>query len=63
MAFEDRVKYVEQGSGQVFYLWRDDDETDWVVGMFSGGGIEIIRRFEAESGAEDFLAELQCKRT
>ena len=54
---------MEQGTGQVFYLWRDDDETDWVVGMSTGGpsGVEIMRRFESQSSAEEFLAGLQCK--
>ena len=44
-------------------LWRDDDETDWVVGMSTGGpsGVEIMRRFESQSSAEEFLAGLQCK--
>jgi hypothetical protein len=62
MPFEDRVKYMEQGTGQVFYLWRDEDETDWVVGMFRGwpSGVQIIRRFESNTGAEEFLAGLQC---
>ena len=42
MPFEDRVNYMEQGTGQVFYLWQGEDENDWVVGMFDGaqGGVE-----------------------
>jgi hypothetical protein len=36
MPFEDRVKYMEQGTGQVFYLWQDEDENDWALGMFDG---------------------------
>jgi hypothetical protein len=63
MPFEDRVKYTEQGTGQVFYLWQDEDEDDWAVGIFAGGprGVEIIRRFESMSDAEQFLAGLQCR--
>ena len=63
MPFEDRVKYMEQGTGQVFYLWRDEDETDWVVGMFTGGpsGVQTMRRSESQSSAEEFLAGLKCK--
>jgi hypothetical protein len=62
MPFEDRVKYMEQGTGQVFYLWQDEDENDWALGMFDGaqGGVEIIRRFDSKSNAEEFLAELRC---
>jgi hypothetical protein len=61
MPFEDRVKYMEQGTGQVFYLWQDEDENDWALGMFDGaqGGVEIIRRFDSKSNAEEFLAELR----
>jgi hypothetical protein len=63
MPFEDRVKYMEQGTGQVFYLWQDEDENDWALGMFDGaqGGVEIIRRFDFKSNAEEFLAGLRCK--
>jgi len=63
MPFEDRLKYMEQGTGQVFYLWQDEDEKDWALGMFAGatGGVDIIRRFDSRSNAEEFLAELHCK--
>jgi hypothetical protein len=62
MAFEDRVKYMERGSGQVFYHWRNEDSNDWAVGIFASGraGVQTVRRFESESSAEEFLAELQC---
>lgn len=65
MPFEDRVKYMEQGTGQVFYLWQDEDENDWALGTFDGaqGGVEIIRRFDSKSNAEEFLTGLQCKRS
>lgn len=65
MPFEDRVKYTEQGTGQVFYLWQDEDENDWALGMFDGaqGGVEIIRRFDSKSNAEEFLTALQCNRS
>ena len=50
MPFGDRVKYMEQGTGQVFYLWRDEDETDWVVGMFTGGRMRRQRPKRARLG-------------
>jgi hypothetical protein len=63
MPFEDRVTYMEQGTGQVFYLWQKEDENDWAVGIFDGGrgGVEVLRRFDSKSNAEEFLAELRCK--
>jgi hypothetical protein len=54
---------VEGDSLEIEHLWRDEDETDWVVGMFTGGpsGVQTMRRFESQSSAEEFLAGLQCK--
>jgi hypothetical protein len=63
MPFEDRVKYMERGTGQVFYLWQDESENDWALGMFAGerGGVETIRRFESRSAADGFLSDMHCK--
>jgi hypothetical protein len=46
---------LEQG-----YLWQDEDENDWVVGIFSGetGGVENFRRFESKSNGEEFLSTI-----
>jgi hypothetical protein len=41
MPFEDRVKYMEQGTGQVFYLWQDEDENDWALGCSTGRKVEL----------------------
>jgi hypothetical protein len=59
MPFESREKFVQRGSGQVFYVWQDDDSGRWVLGMFVGGpeGIQPIGRFDSKVDAEAHLVE------
>ena len=58
-------RHPRHSTGQVFYLWGYEDENDWVVGMFTGGpsAVQIMRRFESQFGAEEFLTGLQFKRS
>lgn len=63
MSFADREKYVEGGSGQVFYVWLDDDSGKWAVGAFVGGpeGVRTIGRFDSRADAENHLTKSGCR--
>ena len=62
MSFEAREKFVQSGSGQVFYVWQDDDSGQWIVGMFVGGpeGIQPLAVFGSKSEAEAYLTNSNC---
>jgi hypothetical protein len=57
MSFDTREKFVQRGSGQVFYVWQDDDSGKWFLGVFVGGpeGIQPIGRFDSKAAAEAHL--------
>jgi hypothetical protein len=59
MSFDAREKFVQKGSGQVFYVWQDDASGKWVVGMFAGGpeGIQPLGRFNSKEEAQAQLVE------
>jgi hypothetical protein len=59
MSFENREKYVERGTGQVFYLWHDDETHRWTLAMFTGGpsGVELVRDFATKTEAVHALTQ------
>jgi|SRR5271157_2284760 len=62
VSFEAREKFIQSGSGQVFYVWQDDDSGQWVVGIFVGGPepIQPLEVFGSKSEAEACLTNFNC---
>ena len=55
---DERVKYVQGGSGQVAFLLSDPLSGDWVIELFSGGPdpTQKIGQFATRDEAESSLA-------
>lgn len=65
MSFEARVKYLESATGQVYYLWQDEESGKWLVGAFAGGpeGVETVADFAEKDSAQTYLVSLGCNPT
>jgi hypothetical protein len=63
MSWEQRIKYVQGGTGQVFYLYQDEQSNAWVIAMFLGGpqGVQVVGTWPTREAAEQQLAHMQCK--
>ena len=63
MGQHNRVKYMQRGSGQVFYLSHDAKSGDWMIEMFVGGpdGIQPIGSWPSQAEAVEKLREMDCK--
>jgi hypothetical protein len=63
MSWENRTKYMEDGTGQVFYLYQDDQSKSWIIAMFVGGpaGVQPVSHFESRKEAEEQLERMQCR--
>jgi hypothetical protein len=61
MDFEHFETYSQRGTGQVFYLWRDDDAETWIIGQSSGfEGIVPVCFCTDETAAREQLAHWDC---
>ena len=62
MSQKERDKYVQIGTGQVFYLYRDEEADRWVVDMFAGGpeGTRRVSDYRTREEAEAYMRSSSC---
>ena len=55
-------KFMEGGTGQVFYVTPDADARVWQVEMFVGGSVyrQPIAAFDTRDKAVEFLSDRGC---
>ena len=64
MSPDERTKYMEAGSGQVFYLTHDSQTGNWTVEAFAGGPnpLQRVGSWKSREEAVEWLRRHDCSR-
>ena len=62
MCPNERVKYMQAGSGQVFYLANDSRNGSWTVEAFAGGSnpLQRVGSWKSRDEAVEWLRRQDC---